>query len=227
MLLKQKLPDLAVTDPFLVQDVIFALSDSIRIKILKFLSETTEEDTGTIAKAIGKATNTTLYHLNVLNEAEIIGCSLKLKKGREIYHWALKKWQINIQIDLDLLTSREHSLYTYVLRTLIYYRDHGSIGKDLQQKMDINDLARFLGVKTQLAKIIIEKLDSNRIIDTIYRKILSDLMNYRKNGQDVRIGPVTIQNQWVLDQEMALKVFYKLIQTRKFVIDQENRICSL
>ena len=211
-----------------MQGIIFALSDSIRIKILKFLSENIEEDTGTIAKAIGKATNTTLYHLNVLNEAEIIDCSLKPKKGREIYHWTLKKWQINIQIDLDLLTSREHSLYTYLLRTLIYYRDHNrSIGKDLQQKIEINDLAGFLGVKPQLAKIIIEKLDSNRIIDTIYRKILSDLMNYRKNRQDVRIGPVTIQNQWNLDQEMALKVFYMLIQTRKFVIDQENRISSL
>ncbi|MFX0095711.1 MAG: ArsR/SmtB family transcription factor, partial [Candidatus Hodarchaeota archaeon] len=168
-----------IIDPFLLQDIIFAFSDQIRIKILKFLSEMTEENTGTIAKAVGKATNTILYHLNILNEAGIIDCKLKRNNGREIYHWSIKNNRILLQIDIDLFASKEHSLDTYALRTLIFHKKRDQpIGTNFQQELDSKKLATLLRINQRLAKTLIDKIDLIQIVDTLYRKIYSELMSF-------------------------------------------------
>ena len=88
-----------IEDPFQVKNVIFALSEPIRVQILKYLYNTTDADAKTIAQAISKATNTTLYHLNILNEAGIVECKHKPKGGKPVYHWSLKEREFDLNKD--------------------------------------------------------------------------------------------------------------------------------
>ncbi|MFX0066945.1 MAG: hypothetical protein ACFFC7_32840 [Candidatus Hermodarchaeota archaeon] len=209
-----------------MKNVIFALSENIRIQILKYLFNTTDADAKTIAKAISKATNTTLYHLNVLNEANIVECNLKPKEGKQVYHWSLKDKEFLLKINVGLLI--EHSLDTYILRTLILCKKENiPIGKNLKQSLDLDALSELLGIDRRLTRTILEKMTLERIIDRIYRKIYGDLMDYKKNREVVRIDAIDIQREWNLEERDALTIFYRLLQTGKFNIDSENRIYTL
>ena len=218
----------SIHDPFVIQDIVFALSDSIRIRILQYLSQEGERDTTVIAKTIEKTTNSTLYHLNVLYAAGLITTALKRKGGREISHWSLFKKEFDLHINLDLLLTKKHSLETYILRILVYFQHQRRlIDEDFINQLDVKEVQSLLNVHPSLAKIILDKLDVSRIVDTIYRKVHSDLLEARSNGEDLRLNQRDIQTTWQLDETFALQVFYKLIQSRKFHLDQNNSICAL
>ncbi|MFX1538053.1 MAG: helix-turn-helix domain-containing protein [Promethearchaeota archaeon] len=218
----------SIHDPFEIQDIIFALSDSIRIHILQYLSQEGEQDTTAIAKTIEKTTNSTLYHLNVLYDAGLITTTLKRKRGREVSHWSLFKREFDLHINLDLLLTKKHSMETYALRILVYFQhQRRPIDKDFPNELEVKEVQSLLNVHPSLAKIILDKLDIPRIVDTIYRKIHSDLLEARSNGEDLRLRQRDIQTAWHLDEALALQVFYKLIQSRKFHLDQNNSLCAL
>ncbi|MFX1254620.1 MAG: ArsR family transcriptional regulator [Promethearchaeota archaeon] len=218
----------SIHDPFLIQDIIFALSDSIRIHILQYLSQEGEQDTTTIAKTIKKTTNSTLYHLNVLYDAGLVITALKRKRGREISHWSLSNREFDLHVNLDLLLTKKHSLETYTLRILVYFQHQRRlIDKNFINQLDVKEVQSLLNVHPSLAKIIIGKLDTPRVVDTIYRKIQSDLLEARSNGEDLRLSQRDIQMTWHLDEVLALQVFYKLIQSKKFHLDQNNSLCAL
>lgn len=183
-------------------------------------------DTGTIAKAISKATNRTLYHLNVLSETGIVNCEIKPKSGRSTYHWSLKTKKLLLEIDMEVLAP--NTLDTYLLRIILYYKSQNRpINQDFQQNVDIHELADLLSLDKPLVNIIIGKMDLDRILDTIYRKIYGDLLDYKKDRRRVKIDETNIQKDWNLSPKDALSIFYRLLQTGKFHIDQENRICIL
>jgi DNA-binding transcriptional ArsR family regulator len=212
-------------DPEAAGKVIEALSEKTRLAMLGLLVEHPDGLTASdLSTQVDKKIPTILYHLDILSQAGLVSIELKRKdpgSGRPVKHWRVAKKAIQLDIDIQSLVLFTVPLSSCIEELQTYYR-----ANKLEFKMGIpvnpHDILK--SSKRALTLAQAELLATKITTDRLLGYCLVFMTKEFESGRANRVNVLGIAKRCAVEEELAQQVFYQLIATGRFLVEDDRLI---
>jgi len=209
-------------DPEHAAKVLEALSERSRLAVLGILLGHPNGITASeIAEKVDKKIPTILYHLEILSQAGLVITELKQRidgVGRPVKHWKVEKTAIRVEIDIPSLILFSEPLSSYIEELREMYKKQNRkfvFGSPIK---DEDILASRSGLTSSQAKLIANKITTDRILDNCVGFMIREF----ESDSQIRPKLSGISYRCAIDEELAQQVFYRLLATGKFQVEDER-----